>query len=350
METTDGIDASLSYGRMVRSPGVSEESSAAGVRLPGGATCYAAASTMQPSPQRGPGRVDPRADIACATSTTAERLNDDDLVGHAQRLRQVANLLAVDEDANVAPYPVLLVDHAEADTGILAVQVGEDRRECCAGGHGLAGLGVRTQRARDEHLHPRKSRLRQRGRFHRVDFRQMPRDAGPALAFVPTHPQFAAGGAEVQANGLSRVRAHRLALHGPPRLALRQAGVETLPGFSAIARRVDRRFAVRAGARPDGLPVHREYPCGIGIARMEHHREADVADPLRHGLADAHPFVGRPVDPVDAAVILLVQPVRVAWAEAHTMRIVDRGVGPVEALNHFESSDQRRERPAAVDR
>src|SRR6267142_937600 len=130
METTGGIDASLSHG--------------------------------------------PRADIACAISTTAERLNDDDLVGRAQQLRRVAHLLAVDEDADVRPNPVLLVDHAETNSGVLTVQVRKDGGERRAARLGLAALGIRAQRAGYEHPH--------RGRGPPTPIAPFPRRGFPAGA------------------------------------------------------------------------------------------------------------------------------------------------------------------------
>jgi hypothetical protein len=75
-------------------------------------------------------------------SAAAQRLDDDHLVGRGERLRQVARLPAVDEDADVAPYAVLLVDHAETNPGIATVEVGEDGAERGAARLGLALLGV----------------------------------------------------------------------------------------------------------------------------------------------------------------------------------------------------------------
>src|SRR3990172_13052719 len=149
--------------------------------------------------------------------------------------------------------------------------------------------------------------LGQPGRFHGVDLRKVPGDARPATAFVAAHPQLAARRPEVQADGVLRVRRHRLTLHRPPRLTFRHAGVGALPGPAAVAGHVDRGNAVRARARPDGRAVHREHPHGVGIARVHHERKADVADALRHVLPDPYPRVRRPIEPVDAAVILLVQ-------------------------------------------
>src|SRR3970040_803674 len=80
-------------------------------------------------------------------SAAAQRLNDDHFVRRVQRMRQVAYLIAIHEDADVAPYPVLLVDHAKTDSRVLALQIGEDRGKCRAARLGLAALGVRAQRA-----------------------------------------------------------------------------------------------------------------------------------------------------------------------------------------------------------
>src|ERR1019366_3605703 len=49
---------------------------------------------------------------------------------------------AVDEDADVAANPILLVDHAKANPGVLTIQVGEDGCERGAARLGLASLGV----------------------------------------------------------------------------------------------------------------------------------------------------------------------------------------------------------------
>jgi len=76
------------------------------------------------------------------SSAAAQRLNDDHFVGRIERLRQLAHLPAVDEDADVAPYPVLLVDHAETDPGVSALQVGEHGGERGAARLGFALLGV----------------------------------------------------------------------------------------------------------------------------------------------------------------------------------------------------------------
>src|SRR2546430_6009910 len=56
-------------------------------------------------------------------SASAQRLDDHNLVGGAQRLRQIEHLFAVDEKADMGPHAVLLVDHAKADARELAVQV-----------------------------------------------------------------------------------------------------------------------------------------------------------------------------------------------------------------------------------
>src|SRR5690606_15114167 len=100
----------------------------------------------------------------------------------------------------------------------------------------------------------------------------------------------------------------------PPGLRFRQTDIEALPGVSAVLRAVGRRLAAGAGARPHPAAVHREHPGAVVVARVDHHRETDVADRLWHRLADAHPGVGGMIEAVDAAVVLLVEPVRVGGA------------------------------------
>jgi hypothetical protein len=117
---------------------------------------------------------------------------------------------------------------------------------------------------------------------------------------------------------------HRLPLDRPPRLA------------RAAARRPDaamsrhRRGSHRPPAcRPGWCAARRREP-SIGntqavsvVARMHDHREADVADRLRHGVAPMRTQRDRrPIEPIDAAMVLLVQPIRIARAQAHAMRVV----------------------------
>src|SRR4030065_107155 len=65
---------------------------------------------------------------------------------------------------------------------------------------------------------------------------------------------------------------------------------------------------------------------------------------------DPPPLVRRPIQPVDAAVILLIQPVRVARAEPHAMGVVNGDIGGVEARDHFHPFYDRRKAPAALHR
>ena len=95
----------------------------------------------------------PNVDVGRAHSTAAQRLNDNHFVRLAQRLRQVAHLLAIDEDANVGPYTVLLVDHAKTNPGVATLQVNEDGAQRCAACLGFASLRIRAQRAGDEYFH-----------------------------------------------------------------------------------------------------------------------------------------------------------------------------------------------------
>src|SRR5450631_468640 len=55
---------------------------------------------------------------------------------------------------------------------------------------------------------------------------------------------------------------------------------------------------------------------------MYHHRKADIADALGHARADVLPELGRPVEAVDAAMVLLIEPVRHDRMQAHAVRIM----------------------------
>ena len=59
------------------------------------------------------------------TLPTAQRLYEKHLIGRPQRVRQIEHLFAVDEKSHVPAHFVLFVNYAEAQAGVLAVEVGE---------------------------------------------------------------------------------------------------------------------------------------------------------------------------------------------------------------------------------
>ena len=100
------------------------------------------------------------------------------------------------------------------------------------------------------------------------------------------------------------------------------------PRLARVAGDVHGGLPVGARARPHVGAVHREHPRGVGIARMQLDREADVADVARHVVADAHPPALGPVHAVDAAVVLLVQAVGPQRMQPHAVRVVaELGLG-----------------------
>src|SRR5262245_48631888 len=114
--------------------------------------------------------------------------------------------------------------------------------------------------------------------FDRVYLRQVSGDAAPFLAFVGARPDLAAGRAEIDSDGVALVGGHRLSKDGDPRMFWGQSFVQPLPGLSGVAGDVCGGLASGGSARPDLRPVHRKDPDGVGIARVQDHREADVAD------------------------------------------------------------------------
>src|SRR5436190_20279752 len=106
----------------------------------------------------------------------------------------------------------------------------------------------------------------------------------------------------------------------------RQSPIEPLPGLAAIARAKHRGFAFHAGAWPHRSAVHRHDPQGLVIPRVTGHGEADVADFFRHVVPDPLPplffDIVLPVEPVDAAMILVIPTTRVGRMDYGVMWIV----------------------------
>src|SRR5262245_37798342 len=86
--------------------------------------------------------------------------------------------------------------------------------------------------------------------FDRVNVWQVSGDAVPFLAFVDAGPDFAAGRAEIDSDGIASVGGHRLPEDGEPRLFNGQSFVLPLPGLSAVACDICGGLAPRRSARP----------------------------------------------------------------------------------------------------
>src|SRR5271166_5246950 len=150
-------------------------------------------------------------------------------------------------------------------------------------------------------------------------------DTAPALARIRARPDIATRRAEIKAAARMSIRAHRLTKHREPRLRARQSAIQTPPGLARVVRAIDGRLAVDRGTGPDRPAVHRKHPSGVGIGRMQYDRKADIADLLRHGLADADPAPLRPVEAIEPAVILMKQTIGLEGMQRDTMRIVAKG-------------------------
>src|SRR5205814_9107982 len=84
----------------------------------------------------------------------AQRAHDDDFVVCGERGAEVARLLLILEYPDVAPDRVLLVDHAETDSRIAALEIGEQLCERRAARfHVRASLGVVAKLRGDEDVH-----------------------------------------------------------------------------------------------------------------------------------------------------------------------------------------------------
>ena len=67
-----------------------------------------------------------RPGCALGRLSAAQRLHDANLIGRTERESQVERLLAVDEESHMATHALLLVDHPEADAGVLTVQIDQE--------------------------------------------------------------------------------------------------------------------------------------------------------------------------------------------------------------------------------
>ena len=167
------------------------------------------------------------------------------------------------------------------------------------------------------------SRLAPRLRaLDRINVRQMSREATKRSALIATSPDFTGRRSKVQSRRIPRVGGHRLPLHGPPGLRLRQTLIETLPRPAAVTRAVYSRPTARRCTRPNRRAVHRKNPERFGIARMHDDRKPDVPDALRHCCADFLPFLVGSIDSENAAMVLLIQPIRMAGGETHAVWVV----------------------------
>src|SRR5262245_8935288 len=118
---------------------------------------------------------------------------------------------------------------------------------------------------------------------------------------------------------------HRLTQDRVPR-ARRQAAIEPLPRFTAVATAKDGRFPFDTRARPHGSAIHRNNPDGFVVFGMAGHGKTDIADLFRHVVPDALPALLSgailPVEPVNTAMILVIPAARICRMNDCVMRIV----------------------------
>jgi len=116
-------------------------------------------------PHKGEGEVTAQTPATCVDAVAlkrgrasslppTQRLDDLHRIACAERVGHVEDLGAVDEEAHMRPYLVLLVDHAEADARILPVEIGQQLGEAGACRLDLAPLRVGAQGPRNQHPHP----------------------------------------------------------------------------------------------------------------------------------------------------------------------------------------------------
>ncbi len=238
---------------------------------------------------------------------------------------------------HVRPDAFLLIDHAKTYTGIARLQLCQylsHGATFC--GHGRGAVGVIAQWTGDMDRTGHRdgsSQLKISVTGHSVygGSRLNRSRAGGARCSASSRRRCCSPassryvGAEVDAGSFLLIPTHGLAQHREPGLRARQPAVQAAPACPGIARGVDRGLAADGGSWPDRLSIHGYNPCRVRIGRVQDDREADVADFFRHRRTDALPAPLWPVEPIDAAVILLVQPLRFRRMLHHAVRVIFQG-------------------------
>src|SRR5712691_138487 len=163
---------------------------------------------------------------------------------------------------------------------------------------------------------------RQLDGLKRVNLGHVSDETSPLPSFGPAAPNLSGGGPEVQADRFVRIGGHRLALDGPPGLALRQALILLRPAFACVASDVHRGLAPGTHTRPHFRAVHRKDPHRIRITGMQDDGEPDIADLRGHVVPDAYPSTFGSLHAIDPTMILLVEPVGLQRMQPYAMRIV----------------------------
>jgi len=87
-------------------------------------------------------------------SAAAQGADDLDVAVRADGMARVPHHPPIDEEPDVGPNAILLVDDAEADAGEAAVEIGDEIGQCGAldvDGAGAAGIAVQRRRDPDAH-------------------------------------------------------------------------------------------------------------------------------------------------------------------------------------------------------
>src|SRR5207244_12321908 len=128
---------------------------------------------------------------------------------------------------------------------------------------------------------------------------------------------------------------YRLPQHAQVGVFLGQSRAQALPARAGVAAAPDRRLALGHVATGD-VRVQRDDVHRLGLARVDRRREAELGRQPRGDLLPARAAV---VAAVDAAVVLLVQPLRPAGRHLQVVDalaglgiLLGRGVGPHAAV------------------
>src|ERR1039458_5231826 len=142
----------------------------------------------------------------------------------------------------------------------------------------------------------------------------MLRQRAPTFAAVGGVVNLAAGRAHIHSGGRPVVRCHGLAQYQQVRVALRQAARQQAPGFAAVAAARYAELALGRAAVFGPCDGHREERFLFGC--RDRHPESEAR---RHAAGNVGPLLAVETGFVEAAMVLLIQALGVAWVRQQMM-------------------------------
>ena len=153
------------------------------------------------------------------------------------------------------------------------------------------------------------------GKSDDVDPGQVGAEANPVVAAIFRKIEIAGGAAESKGRTAD---IHRMAKHDIETVFLRQSFAQRLPGSAAVFRAADAKGL--ADRYPYLVTDGGHYPGAIRVLVVDSQRKSVIREPIL--ATDVHPLFPSVGRPVNAAMVLLPEHIRIDSTGKHAMRIV----------------------------